>query len=511
MYQIDNVSFQYFQDTKDILQCISLDIKKGEFLVICGKSGCGKTTLLKHLKKTMIPQGKTSGTIYYDNKDIVTLTRQEDIQIGYVFQNPSDQMVMDQVWHELAFGLENQGMELSLMKRRVSEIANYFNLQDILYQSVDTLSGGVKQMVNLAAIVAMNPDVILLDEPTAQLDPIHAMDFIKMVKQLHEDFDITIIMVEHQLEYILDKADRLLVMDQGQVLYHDKVKEVVIKMIENQKLVSLLPEYMQIVPHKETIPLSIKEAKQVCKNQAISYNERDMYIPQNIAIKIKDMYFGYQQPVLKHIDLKIYQDDFLVIVGANGCGKTTLLKCIAEVLPYHGKVKWQIVKQIGYVPQDPTTLFLKATVKEELLAMSNNSTEVDKMLEQMHLTDYQDSHPYDLSGGQKQLLALAKILLLKPTVLLLDEPTKGMDGYCKDEIGTILLQLSNTIPIICVSHDIEFSATYSKRSAMLFNGQVVAIENTHEFFKNNVFYTTALHKVMKNICDDIVTKQDVLL
>lgn len=511
MYQIHNLSFRYFQDTKDILYDIQLDIKKGEFLVICGKSGCGKTTLVRHLKNTLIPKGEKAGTIYYCNRDIDTLSRQEDLQIGYVFQNPSDQMVMDQVWHELAFGLENQGMELSLMKRRVSEIANYFNLQDILYQSVDTLSGGVKQMVNLASIMAMNPDVIILDEPTAQLDPIHAMNFIKMVKQLHDDFGITILLVEHQLEYILDKADCLVVMDEGRIRYHGDVKEVVTKMVKEQDLTPLLPDYMHVLPNIEKIPLSIKEAKQVLQQHAITVKDRKVYQGSDVAIHISDIHFGYQQSVLRHLDLKIYQDDFLVIVGANGCGKTTLLKCIAGLLKYDGKIKWSIEKRIGYVPQDPTTLFLKATVKEELLAVCKDNIEVENIVATMHLENQQDTHPYDLSGGQKQLLAIAKILLLKPTILLLDEPTKGMDAFCKDEIGNILSQLSTTIPVICVSHDIEFSAKYSKRSTMLFNGQMVAIENTHDFFKNNLFYTTALAKVMKDICEDVVCKQDVAL
>lgn len=510
MFQVQNLTFRYHTNQTNILKNLTLSIEKGDFVLICGKSGCGKTTFLRHLKKSLLPLGKKTGTILYKQKDIQEVSFLQETEIGYVFQNPSDQLVMDQVWHEIAFGLENQGMELSLMKRRVSEIVNYFNLQDILYQSVNQLSGGQKQMVNLASIMAMNPEVILLDEATAQLDPIHAVEFVKMLQQIHNDFNITIVMVEHQLENVLNYVKKMVVMEQGEILFQGECQEIIKQMLKTGKLVELLPEYMQLsIPSKQLVT-NLQQAKQVVQSLAFHSEIAPCYQGQKVAVEMKNINFGYQQDIIKHLQLEIYQDDFLVIVGANGCGKTTLLKCLADLVKYQGKIKYTERKRIGYLPQDPTTLFLKPTVKEELEAVCQEQSKVKEMLEWSHLLGQQESHPYDLSGGQRQLLALTKILLLEPSILLLDEPTKGLDVYAKRRIGNLLLTLSSTLPIVCVSHDLEFCAQYSKRAAMLFNGQIEAIEDTHSFFKNNLFYTTAMSKVMRNIAPDIVCYKDIV-
>lgn len=510
MYKIENLTFQYYNDSSLILNTINLEIKTGEFLVICGKSGCGKTTLLKHLKKSLLPNGHRQGTICYKGKTIELLENMET-KIGYVFQNPSDQIVMDQVWHEIAFGLENQGMELSLMKRRVAEIVNYFNLQDILYQPTQTLSGGQKQMVNLAAIMAMNPEVILLDEPTAQLDPIHAISFVKMLKQLHDDFGITVVLVEHQLEHVLEYASRLLVMNHGIIQRLGPCFEVVQKILDDQIVTAMLPDYMKLYYQTRIIPKSIKEAREVVKQLRSIQVKPILSLEEHSLVIIKNISFAYQQEVLKHLDLTIYQHDFLMLVGANGCGKTTLLKCLAGICNYHGKITFNKKNmKLGYVPQDPTTLFTQDTVEKELLSVCTNKIEIDFILEQMQLLTKRNSHPYDLSGGQRQLLAIAKILLLKPEILLLDEPTKGIDAMVKDTLGSILSLLSQTISIVCVSHDLEFAARYSKRSAMLFNGQIVAHSDTHNFFKGNLFYTTVMHKAIKDINSDVICYQDIV-
>lgn len=510
MYKIENLTFQYYNDSSLILNTINLEIKTGEFLVICGKSGCGKTTLLKHLKKALLPNGHRQGTIYYKGEIMESLENMET-EIGYVFQNPSDQIVMDQVWHEISFGLENQGMELSLMKRRVAEIANYFNLQDILYQPIQTLSGGQKQMVNLASIMAMNPEVLLLDEPTAQLDPIHAISFVKMLKQIHDDFGITVILIEHQLEYILEYANRLLVMDNGGIVQLGPCFEVVEKILENQILIPMLPDYMKLYYQTQIVPKSIKEAREIAKQLPTFEVKPRQLLEVESLVEIKNISFSYQQEVLKHLDLTVYQHDFLMLVGANGCGKTTLLKCLAGLCKYRGKIMFNKKNiNFGYVPQDPTTLFTRNTVEEELYSVSTNQIEIDALLQQMELQAKRNIHPYDLSGGQRQLLAIAKIVLLKPKILLLDEPTKGIDAIAKEVLGNILSLLSQSISIVCVSHDLEFAAKYSKRSAMLFNGQIVAHSDTRSFFKGNLFYTTVMHKVIKDINDNVICYQDII-
>ena len=510
MYTIKNLTFNYYNDPSLVLDTIHLEIEPGEFLVICGKSGCGKTTLLRHLKKSLMPNGHRQGNIYYQGQEIETLENKET-EIGYVFQNPSDQIVMDQVFHEIAFGLENQGMELAMMKRRVAEIANYFNLQDILYQKIQTLSGGQKQMVNLAAIMAMNPKVILLDEPTAQLDPIHAMSFIKMLKQLHDDFGITVILVEHQLELVVEHASRLLVMDNGSILHLGKSEEVIKQIVEDQTLAMMLPDYMKLYYQTGIVPKSIKEAKKLLQQIAKIQVKPSPTLEKQPLMEMKNISFAYQHEVLKHFNLTIYQHDFLMLVGANGCGKTTVLKCLAGLCNYQGKItypKKDIV--IGYVPQDPTTLFTQDTVEKELLTICKQHEKVNDMLKQMQLVTKKKRHPYDLSGGQKQLLALAKILLLQPEILLLDEPTKGIDAIAKETLGKLLQTISQTTAIICVSHDLEFVAKYSKRAAMLFNGQSIGHSDTRSFFKGNLFYTTVMHKVAKDINNDVICYQDII-
>lgn len=510
MYKIEQLSFQYHSDSSKILDGIDLEIKEGEFLVICGKSGCGKTTLLRHLKKALLPNGKKQGTVYYRNQPIETLDTRET-KVGYVFQNPNDQIVMDQVWHELAFGLENQGMELSMMKRRVAEIANYFNLQDILEAPLQTLSGGQKQIINLASIMAMNPEVILLDEPTAQLDPIHAMTFIKMLKQIHDDFGVTVVLVEHQLELVLEHASRLLVMDKGKIITLGTCQEVVKDILERQILQAMLPEYMKLYYQTRSIPRSIKEAKQVAKQLPTIVVKKNPFIQNIPLIEVKNISVSYQKEVLKHLHLPIYQHDFLTLVGANGCGKTTVLRCLAGLCKYKGKIHfYHTGSQIGYVPQDPTTLFTKDTVEKEIASVCLKQEEIESILLQMQLQEKRNSHPYDLSGGQMQLLAMAKILSLKPDILLLDEPTKGMDALAKDSLGQILRTLSDRITIVCVSHDLEFCAKYSKRTAMLFNGQIIGDSDTRHFFKDNLFYTTVMHKVMKEINQDVICYQDIV-
>lgn len=510
MYKIENLTFQYYNDSSRVLDSIDVEIKSGEFFVICGKSGCGKTTLLKHLKKSLLPNGKRQGTVYYQGQAMESLEGMET-KIGYVFQNPSDQIVMDKVFHEIAFGLENQGMDLALMKRRVAEIANYFHLQDILYQPTQTLSGGQKQMVNLASIMAMNPEVLLLDEPTAQLDPIHAMSFIKMVKQIHDDFGITVILIEHQLEHILEYASRLLVMDHGKIVHLGPCFAVVEKILENQMATAMLPDYMKLYYQTKMVPKSIKEAREVIKQVPIIGVKPIQPLEVQPLVEMKNISFGYQEEVLKHLNMTIYQHDFLMLVGANGCGKTTVLKCLAGLCKYHGKITFTKKNiKIGYVPQDPTTLFTQDTVEKELDSVCTNQLEIDTLIQQMELQTKRNIHPYDLSGGQRQLLAIAKILLLKSEILVLDEPTKGIDAIAKETLGNLLFSLSQSISIVCVSHDLEFAAKYSKRAAMLFNGQIVAHSNTHDFFKGNLFYTTVMHKVSKDINSDVICYQDII-
>ena len=503
MYQIENLSFS-FPNQKEVLKNISLEIKNGEFLVICGVSGCGKTTLLKHLKPSLTPAGQKSGNIIFD--DLI----KEDIKIGYVAQNPENQIVMNKVWHEIAFGLENQNTPLKQMKQRVGEIVNYFNLQDIINANCQDLSGGQKQLVNLASVLVLNPEVILLDEASAQLDPINRQEFIKMVKQINDDFGIAIVFVEHQLDGLVELADRLLIMEDGKVVILDETKKAIEKMNKENLFLESLPDYIKVSNLIDQSCFSIKEARKAMQdyhNINIKEYEDIEFVP---LLKITGLTCGYQQLVLKQLDLNIYQNEILTIVGANGSGKTTFIKCLAGLIDYQGKIEYQThLPRIAYLPQDPTTLFIGDTVEKDLLAVEDNVVNVVTMMQNMQIVYLKDCHPYDLSGGEKQLVALAKILLTKPELLLLDEPTKGIDASTKEKLAALIVGLSKHMTIVCVSHDLEFAAKISDRVAMIFNGQMESVDTMRNFFSNNLFYTTTINKIMRNINKDVVIYEDL--
>lgn len=504
MYKIENFSFIYPKG-KEVIQDISFGVNKGDFVVISGKSGCGKTTLLKHLKPSLKPEGEMRGTIILDEE-----IENDDTKIGFVFQNPNDQIVMDKVWHEIAFGLENMGIPLKQMKRRVGEIVNYFNLQNIINRDTQSLSGGEKQLVNLASVMVMNPKVILLDEATAQLDPVNHDEFIKIIKQINDDFNVTIIFVEHQLEGLLDVANRLIVMDEGKIVIDGEIKKAVDEMLTKEIFVESLPDYVRVSSLTKQLCLSVKDARKAL----IDFDDFDIKeiedVDTGILMEIRDLNFGHDDIVLKNLDLDIRQNEILSIVGANGSGKSSFLRCIAGLVKYQGKVtKIGYVDKIGYLPQDPTTLFLSDKVIDDLLAVDESEKSVDIQLNNLGISDLKEKHPFDLSGGQKQLVALAKVLLTQPQLLLLDEPTKGIDALSKENLAALIRGLSKHMTIVVASHDLEFVAKISDRVAMIFNGQMESVDTMREFFSQNLFYTTTINKIIRENNPEIVLLEDL--
>lgn len=504
MYKIENFSFTYPEE-KNVIKNISFGINEGDFVVISGKSGCGKTTLLKHLKPSLKPEGKMSGTIILDEE-----IEDDDTKIGFVFQNPNDQIVMDKVWHEIAFGLENTAVPLKQMKRRVGEIVNYFNLQNIISRDTQSLSGGEKQLVNLASVMVMNPKVILLDEATAQLDPVNRDEFIKILKQINDDFNVTVIFVEHQLEGLLNVANRLIVMDEGKIIIDDEIKMAVEKMLAKEIFVESLPDYVRISSLTDELCMSIKDARKALTDFDNFDIKEIEDVDIGVLMKIRDLNFGHDDIVLKNLDLDIRQNEILSIVGANGSGKSSFLRCIAGLVKYQGEVtKVGNVDKIGYLPQDPTTLFLSDKVIDDLLAVDESIKSVNIQLDNLGISDLKEKHPFDLSGGQKQLVALAKVLLTKPQLLLLDEPTKGIDALSKENLAALIRGLSKHMTIIVASHDLEFVAKISDRVAMIFNGQMESVDTMREFFSHNLFYTTTINKIIRSNNPEVVLLEDL--
>ncbi|MCD7840545.1 MAG: ATP-binding cassette domain-containing protein, partial [Erysipelotrichaceae bacterium] len=487
--KIEHLSFSY-PDSKLILDDINIDIYDHEITVIIGKTGSGKTTLLKHLKHELKPAGKQEGTIDFQGID--------SEKIGYVFQNPHNQIVEDYVYHEIAFGLENLGIERKIMKNKIAEIVQYFHLEDIYDKRTSELSGGEKQLVNLAAIMVMQPCVLLLDEPLAQLDPHSQEQFISILKKLHHDFGLTIVMITHQLDNIYEDIDKLIVLDKGKVLIQGKPKDVA-KELRDNDLLSFFPSYIQLLS-KMRLPLNTSFYQTKTLINPLNIKQRT-YEEHQTCIHIKHLYASYDKDILYDISTNIPKQEILCILGSNGSGKTTLLRCLINNMKYQGQIN--IKGKIGYLPQEPLLLINKDSVKEEI--------KDDYLIQYFGFESLLDKHPYDLSGGQQQLLGIMKLLSNNNDTLLLDEPTKGLDPLMEDKLGNYLEQLvQQGKTIIIVSHDLEFCGTYATMLSMLFHHQLSDLLRPYEFFSNHYFYTTKLAKLTKD--DNLaLSLRDVML
>lgn len=536
LYDVNKLSFSYPASTISQLKEVSFRVKQGEFIVFAGPSGSGKTTLLRHLKKEVMPKGDKSGRVLYKHQEIQDLSKEQSVhEIGMVFQNPEDQLVMDTVLNELTFSMENTGLNPDEMKIRLAETVTYFGLEHLLYQQVDTLSGGQKQLVNLCAVLLLRPQVLIFDEPTVELDPIARKEFLQMVQQLNRDLNITIIMSEHLLDDVLYYANRIIYLSEGEIIYDLPPKTFcqVIK-ANDSRLASYLPEIAQLAHELDILkdmPLTVKEAKQLLQAQHLILKREQLMIRERPVNKtsllsLKHGYFTYNQNnfSLKEINLVLNNNEIIGILGANGSGKSTLLKCLTgHMKGMKGKLSFKnqkvktsklevVKKHIGYVSQDTKVHFSRQSVQEELI-FAFGEDESSWKLELMSLFDLNHlikQHPYDLSGGEQEKLAIVLAMANKPDVLLLDEPTKGLDPVSRNHLGRILVKLVGMgTSIILVTHDTAFAAKYTNRTLMLFDGQVVYDGDTRLFLKSNHYYTTLTNLVMKSIHTDCLTVEDV--
>ena len=549
-FEIKDLNFSYpSAKGKRSLIDIKLNIERGQYVTICGKSGSGKTTLLKHLKSVLTPHGQRTGKVLFDGRDLEDIDlREQSSRIGYVMQNPDNQIVTDKVWHELAFGLESLGMDQKTIRLRVAEMASYFGIQGWFHKNVAELSGGQKQLLNLASIMAMQPDVLILDEPTSQLDPIAASDFLNTVKKINLELRTTIIITEHRLEDIFHASDKVVVMEKGRIIAEDeprKVGEFLRK--ENSQMFAAMPTPVQVyygVPNDLTCPLTVREGgdwlSKVFEDNAPSITRVEDTAnvelldvdPKDCALMVKEAWFRYEKDapdILKGVSFKVPKGVLFAIVGGNGTGKSTTLKSICNICrPYRGKVmvdgkpvskykSSELFKgNLAMLPQDPQSLFVKKTVREELSEMLYGKEKADakaveeiaKLCEVDHLME---SHPYDLSGGEQQRTALAKVLLTRPKILLLDEPTKGIDNFFKIKLAEILRKLIDQgVTIVMVSHDVEFCARYADCVSMFFDGSIITTNTPNRFFSQNSFYTTAANRMSRHVFENAINNEDVI-
>lgn len=549
-YRIKDLSFKFPLAEEEALKGINLTIHSGEFITICGRSGCGKSTLLRQLKPMLAPHGERTGQIHFRGIPIEQIDqRTQASDIGFVLQHPDNQIVTDKVWHELAFGLESLGADNAAIRLRVAEMASFFGIQTWFHKNVTELSGGQKQLLNLASIMAMQPSVLILDEPTSQLDPIAATDFLETVFKINRELGTTIIMTEHRLEEALPLSDRVIVMDEGSIIADDSpwvVGEALARM--NHPMFASMPSPIQIcagVDSELPCPITVKEGRQwlnaylegkTAAESGIAEGRRDVSKKSHSkAIMFQDVWFKYEKngaDVIKDLSLEVGEGEFHCIVGGNGTGKSTALSLIGGILkPYRGKVliggknvaklndRELFTHNLGILPQNPQHLFVKKTVEQDLYEMLDSSgltneekaAKVAAVVEFAELDRLMAMHPYDLSGGEQQRAALAKVLLLEPKILLLDEPTKGLDGYFKEKLAAFLKRLNGKgVTIVMVSHDIEFCARHGEVCSMFFDGSIIATNETKTFFAGNSFYTTAANRMARHVWPGGVTVEDVI-
>lgn len=540
--KVENLSFSYPKSERKALDGMNLTVNKGDFVLVCGESGCGKTTLLRLLKNEISPFGEMSGKILYAGRSFDEISENVSAsEIGFVGQNPDEQIVTDKVWHELAFGLENLGLEQSVIRRRVGEMASFFGIHGWYHRKTNELSGGQKQLLNLASVMAMQPKILLLDEPTSQLDPIASSDFIATLRKINTELGLTIIMVEHRLEEVFSVVDKVVVMENAGVLFEGSPREVSDKM-KGHPMQSGLPSAVRIFGGLDgtgNSPLTVREGREFLEknysHRSGGHIEEKPFEKTEAVLEAKDIWFRYEknQPdVISGLNIKIGRGEIYSVLGGNGSGKTTMLNVLAGLdKPYKGKIRIDgkkigdyknsalYGKKLSVLPQNPKAVFLKETVKDDLAEMLNamnipKSEHEERILtaaSRFGITKLLNKHPYDLSGGEMQRCALCKLMLAEPQILLLDEPTKGFDAYSKIGLSKLLKELkAEGKTVVIVTHDIEFAAEFSTRCALFFDGKIISEGTPKNFFSENNFYTTAANRISRELFTGGVLCEDVI-
>ncbi len=540
--EVQDYSFSYGDTGVNVLNGISFCLEKGSFTALCGVSGSGKSTLLRAFKPELAVAGESSGQIRVLGDDPYSLSPIESAtRVGFVMQDPENQIVTDTVWHELAFGLENIGMDTETMHRRVAETAHFFGIGGWFDRRTTDLSGGQKQLLNLAAIVVMQPAVLVLDEPTSQLDPIAAKDFFDVLERVNSELGITIIIIEHRLEDVLPIADRVLFLQKGGKLSYDGDRDGFVRMlVENREgFDAALPAATRMgaclnraglsdgtnAPYPVTVREGrtfIAQAVEHARETGNPIESRPLgrEVPaDDVALSARDLWFRYTKEmpfVLRGVDFDVHAGRIAALVGGNGSGKSTLLSALSGIRkPERGRIANPKKLHVALMAQNPKMLFVHDRLVDDLLEWQDlgkySEKDVDDMLERFGLAEMRTRHPYDLSGGETQKAALAKILLLNPDVLLLDEPVKGIDALAKAQIGEILtdLAVNEGKAILMTAHDLEFVSEVTHTCSMMFGCEVTCTQDAHGFFVDNLFYSTPTARIARGTLEGCVTTADI--
>ena len=528
----EHLSFFYPESEHASLSDISLTVESGEFVTVCGASGSGKSTLLRMFKPSLSPHGRVAGAVHYNGQPVTRLSQREECEtIGFVQQSPDNQLVTDKVWHELAFGLESLGLDNDTIRRRAAETAAFFGIEAFFEKNVSELSGGQEQLLCLASVMAMQPEILILDEPTAQLDPVAAGEFLSCLRKINRELGVTVIVSEHRLEELFPVSDRVLILEQGRVLANGTPSELCGQMCPDSSAWNFMPSAARIRHSvelkRDDCPLTIAQGRKWLRRYADSHPLKNLY-PEEIppcgetVLSIKDVRFRYEKSspdILKGLSFEAERGEFIAILGGNGAGKSTLLSLIGGLRqPYRGKLAKQ-TDRCAALPQNPRSILSGSSVRQSMeemfeyrgLSAEEKERQINEAAALCGLEALLGRHPFDLSGGEMQRAALAKVLLASPELLLLDEPTKGLDEDFKRRFAQILYSLTESgVTVIMVSHDVEFCSRYPHRCLMMFNGELVASGTPRQFFSTNSFYVTAARRMSKGIIDSAVTAEDVI-
>ncbi len=513
----EHLSFAYAGAEARALSDVSFSLERGSFTVLTGDSGSGKSTLLRLLKREIAPLGTKSGEIAVCGVPQNELSdRDAASKIGFVAQQPDEQIVTDRVWHELAFGLESLGADDTFMRRRVAEIASFFGIGDWFRQQTDTLSGGQKQLLCLASVLAAEPDILLLDEPTSRLDPVAEADFLSLLERLNRELGITVLLSAHDTERVFGMADRVLYLQDGALLLDGTPVEAASRYPAER--ISSLPSAAQIYRLTNgagACPLTVLEGRRMLESKTLTRPKDEPKAFGEPVLTAKNLCFRFARdgkPMPDKASFVLRAGEHLCLLGGNGTGKTTLLRLLCGFLkPVSGKV---IAKKetLAYLPQEPQALFGEPTVREDCLLYckqtGKDASSIESAAQRVGVTHLLDRHPFDLSGGELQLCAIARLLLQEPRVLLLDEPTKGLDTLARMRLQGLLASLTASgAAVLTVTHDVRFAASSADTCAMLFDGNLLSPEPTRTFFAQNRFYTTPISRMTDGVC---ILPEDVI-
>lgn len=508
IFEIKNLNFTYARAKCKAIDNLSLKIEAGSFCVICGKSGSGKSTLIRLLKNEVAPQGELSGEILYDNIPLKCISDRVSVtDIGFVHQDVDSGLVCDKVWKELAFGLGNLGYNDDYIGARIAEISEYFGISKWYNKKISELSGGSKQIVSLASVMTMNPKVLLLDEPTSMLDPISKKNFINLLNRINKELGITIIMVEHNLESVFDIASNIIVLDSGKLIANCTPYCLPKSLVEYDCLKYIgLPEFAEVYTlfGNEKMPNTIENKRAWLKsvigdsNQNLIKKVDNNFNNENV-LTAENLYFRYDkkgEDIVKGASIKLNKGEIICLLGGNGGGKTTFINLLNGIFKaYSGKVKIDKNCKVATLPQNAKGLFVESSVENELSVFAKllkiDKDKVQSLLEKFDLIGIREQHPYDISGGEVQRLALAKLFLVNPDILILDEPTQCMDMLSKEYLINLLLQSKiQGKSVIVVTHDLRFTSMIADKVGMFFDGKIVALDSASNFFESNNIYTT---------------------